>query len=118
MNLVLAIVFGATFGLNPVANDDAPVLEPSIRNEVDHAIASGERWLAKNAPLHGRVCGVTGNCLRDVSRGAKEIFDSTNGLSRTRIAIKLISSQRGEGWWVSPTNAAPTRAAIQILKGL
>ena len=43
---------------------------------------------------------------------------ATNGLTRERIAIKLISSQRAGGWWLMETNAAPTRLAIEILKGL
>jgi hypothetical protein len=34
------------------------------------------------------------------------------------MAIKLISSQKGGGWWITPTNAAPTRLAVEILKGL
>ena len=43
---------------------------------------------------------------------------ATNGLTREGIAIKLISSQRAGGWWLMETNPAPTRLAIQILKGL
>ena len=43
---------------------------------------------------------------------------ATNGLTRERIAVKLISSQRAGGWWLMETNAAPTRLAIEILKGL
>lgn len=118
MRLVLAMLFAATFGLKPVAHEDAAMLEPSIQNEVDHAISSAERWLGKNASLSGCIYETSSNGVKKVSAMAQKVFDSTNGLSRTRIAVKLISSQRGEGWWVCSTNAAPTRAAVQILKGL
>ena len=42
----------------------------------------------------------------------------TNGQTRTEIALKLISTQKGGGWWLFETNAAPTRLAVKILKGL
>ena len=63
-------------------------------------------WLA------GRMTEVAG---RPPYQG--DLF-ATNGLTRERIAIKLISSQRAGGWWLMETNAAPTRLAIEILKGL
>ena len=101
----LAILFAATFGIQPLPQPDGP-LEPSVQNEVDHAIAKGERWLAAHDPA---VAG------RPPCQG--DLF-ATNGLTRERIAIKLISSQRAGGWWLMETNAAPTRLAIEILKGL
>ena len=42
----------------------------------------------------------------------------TNGQSRAAVALKLVSTQKGGGWWLVETNAAPTRLAIEILKGL
>ena len=48
---------------------------------------------------------------------ARDVF-GTNGLCAADVAIKLISSQKGGGWWITPTNAAPTRLAVEILKGL
>ena len=101
----LAILFAATFGIQPLPQPDGP-LEPSVQNEVDHAIALGERWLAAH---DSAVAG------RPPYQG--DLF-ATNGLTRERIAIKLISSQRAGGWWLMETNAAPTRLAIEILKGL
>ena len=100
----LAILFAATLGVQPLPQPDGP-LEPSVQNEVDHAVALGERWLAAHAPKGG------------VRAAAGDLF-STNGLTRERIAIKLISAQRAGGWWLVETNAAPTRLALDILKGL
>ena len=97
----LAILFVAVFGIQPLPQPDGP-LEPSVQNEVDHAVALGERWLAAVAgrpPYQG-------------------VLFATNGLTRDRIEIKLISSQRAGGWWLVETNAAPTRLALEILKGL
>ena len=114
----LAILFAATFGIQPLPQPDGP-LEPSIQNEVDHAIALGERWLAAAAsarpPYQGGGTNAAAASARQPYQG--DLF-ATNGLTRERIAIKLISSQRAGGWWLMETNAAPTRLAIEILKGL
>jgi len=98
------MLFAATFGVQPLPQPDGP-LEPSVRNEVDHAVALGEQWLAAHAPKSG-ACVPFGDLF------------ATNGLTRERIAIKLVSSQRAEGWWLVETNASPTRLALDILKGL
>ena len=100
----LAILFAASFGIQPLPQPDGP-LEPSVQNEVDHAVALGERWLAEHAPT-----AVTNAPVGDLF--------ATNGLTRDRIAVKLVSSQRAGGWWLVETNAAPTRLAVEILKGL
>ena len=118
MRLILAMIFGATFGLKPVAHEDSSMLEPSIQNEEDHAVSSAQRWLQSNASLPGCIYEESSNGVKRVSALAEKVFMSTNGLSRSGIAIKLVSEQRGEGWWVCSTNSAPTRAAVQILKGL
>ena len=107
----LAILFAASFGIQPLPQPDGP-LEPSVQNEVDHAVALGERWLAAVAgrpPYQGTNAAAVA-CVGDIF--------STNGLTRERIAVKLISSQRAGGWWLTETNTAPTRLAIEILKGL
>ena len=103
----LAILFAATFGIQPLPQPDGP-LEPSVQNEVDHAVSLGERWLAAHPPA-------TNAPAAHMPSG--DLF-ATNGLTRERIALKLISSQRAGGWWLMETNPAPTRLAIQILKGL
>ena len=104
MKSVFAIVFAATFGIQPLPQPDGP-LEPSVQNEVDRAVSLGERWLV----AHAQVASTNVPCA--------DLF-ATNGLTRDRIAIKLVSLQRSGGWWLMETNAAPTRLAVEILKGL
>ena len=106
----LAILFAASFGIQPLPQPDGP-LEPSVQNEVDHAVALGERWLAEH------VSAVAGRPPYQGGYTNVDLF-ATNGLTREGIAIKLISSQRAGGWWLMETNAAPTRLALDILKGL
>ena len=132
----LAILFAATFGIQPLPQPDGP-LEPSVQNEVDHAIALGERWLAVHVsavagrpPYQGGGTNTAAVAGRPPYQGGTNVaavagrppyqgdLFATNGLTRERIAIKLISSQRAGGWWLMETNAAPTRLAIEILKGL
>ena len=79
------MMFAASFSIQPLPQPDGP-LEPSVQNEVDHAIALGERWLVAHAPK------------TDARAPAGDLF-ATNGLTREGIAIKLISSQRAGGWW-------------------
>ena len=104
MKSVFAIVFAATFGIQPLPQPDGP-LEPSVQNEVDRAVSLGERWLAAHAPV------------ASTNVPYADLF-ATNGLTRDRMAIKLVSLQRSGGWWLTETNAAPTRLAVEILKGL
>ena len=139
-----AILFAATFSVQPLPQADGP-LEPSVQNEVDHAIDMGERWLEKN--FKKTACDAdaitcvppvrVGNAEENRPAGAgnaggsqlvataspasndlKARLGLTNGQTRMEIALKLVSSQRGGGWWLVETNAAPTRLAIEILKGL
>ena len=160
-----AILFAAAFSVQPLPQADGP-LEPSVQNEVDHAIDMGERWLEKNVKVD-KVSKVDrefkGNKVFKVdkefndSNDPKDLNDPndpkdlndpnnpkdlndpnnpkhpndlkplndlkaqlglTNGQTRVDMALKLISSQRGGGWWLTDTNAAPTRLAVEILKGL
>lgn len=96
------MMFAATFGVRTMPQADGP-LEPSVQNEVDHAVGRAETWLT---------------CHSDTNAVPRDDLFKTNGLSREKIAVKLISTQRGEGWWMTKTNSAPTRLAIEILKGL
>ena len=111
MRLLMAAIVAAAFQVRPMPRQDGP-LEPSIQNEVDHAVDLAEAWLARQTNLVAAARSNTTNCV-----DAARLF-STNGLTREKIALKLISTQRGEGWWIASTNAAPTRAAVEILKGL
>ena len=124
-----AILFAAAFSAQPLPQADGP-LEPSVQNEVDHAIDNGERWLEKNFKVD-KVSKVDKefkdlndpndpNDLKHLkhSNDLKAQLGLTNEQTRVEMALKLISSQRGGGWWLTDTNAAPTRLAIDILKGL
>lgn len=111
MRFLLAAIMAVAFKVRPMPQQDGP-LEPSIQNEVDHAVDLAEAWLVRQTNL---VATARANTTNGVD--AARLF-STNGLTREKIALKLISAQRGEGWWIVSTNAAPTRAAVEILKGL
>ena len=130
-----AILFAAAFSVQPLPQADGP-LEPSVQNEVDHAIDKGERWLEKNFKADKEF---KGNKEFKVDKEFKDLNDPndikhlkhsndlndlksqlglTNGQTRVEMALKLVSSQRGGGWWLTDTNAAPTRLAVEILTGL
>ena len=78
----------------------ADVLEPSVENEVDHALA----------------CAPTSRVER-LSVPAEEFLRlyETNGLSATARAIELVSKQRRDGRWFIGTNDV-TAAAVLLLK--
>ena len=96
------MLFAAAFAVRPLPRADGP-LEPSIQNEVDHALDRAAAWLGRHA---------------DTTALPQDDLFKTNGLPRERIALRLVSAQRGAGWWLTPTNAAPTKLAVEILKGL
>ena len=89
----IALVFAAVLTAQPLVNED--VLEPSVRNEVQHALSIAPT----NAPM------------------ATVLPISTNGLNRTQIAIGLVSAQKGGGRWFVGTNDV-TSVAIELLKEL
>ena len=74
---------------------DEDLLEPSVRNEVAHAVAVAPT----NAPP------------------AASLPFPTNGLSRSQLAIRLVSAQKANGRWLVGTNDV-TAAAVEILKSL
>lgn len=88
-----ALAFAAVVTAQPLVNED--VLEPSVRNEVRHALSIAPT----NAPA------------------ATALPVATNGLNRTQIAIGLVSAQKGDGRWLVGTNDV-TSAAIELLKEL
>ena len=90
---VVAETEGAVIAAEPLANAD--VLEPSVQNEVDRALS-----VAPADPPPAAVLPF-----------------ATNGLSRTDIAIRLVSGQRADGRWFVGTNDV-TAAAVEILRGL
>ncbi len=85
----------AAFLAQPLVSDD--VLEPSVANEVDHALG--------RAPTNAPPLTIKGDLL------------GTNGLTKTQIALKLVSAQNREGRWVLGTNDV-TRLAVKILESL
>ena len=89
----IALAFAAVITAQPLVNED--VLEPSVRNEVRHALSVAPT----NAPP------------------AATLPISTNGLNRTQIAIGLVSAQKGDGRWLVGTNDV-TSAAVELLKEL
>lgn len=101
MKSVLAMICASSFAISPIPHEDAP-LEPSIQNEVDHAVDLAEGWLALNAGTNSPSGDHFG----------------TNGMTRTGIALKLLRLQRSGGYWTTNTNDAPTKLAVSILKGL
>ena len=86
-----AIVIAAVITAQPLVNED--VLEPSVRNEVRHALSLAPT----NAPA------------------ATLLPAPTNGLNRTQLAIRLVSAQKADGRWFVGTNDV-TSAAVSLLK--
>ena len=122
-----AMMIAAAFSVQPLPQADGP-LEPSVQNEVDHAVSLGERWLAGFAARGSNsVASVSCPAVRDEpastnreERASRMLgqLGLTNGQTRVEVALKLVSTQRGGGWWLTETNALPTRIAVEILKGL
>ena len=133
---VAGILFAAGIAL-PVVRGENPPLEPSIQNEVDHAIYLGEKWLEDFAKTNAAVCASSAtnaassatNCVDAALTPAcmpADLF-ATNSLSREQIALKLVRLQRAYGFWRDPrgasvTNRVPvqsaTRLAVSILSSL
>ena len=86
-----ALVIAAVITAQPLVNED--VLEPSVRNEVRHALSLAPT----NAPT------------------ATLLPVPTNGLNRTQLAIRLVSAQKADGRWFVGTNDV-TSAAVSLLK--
>ena len=113
-----AVVLALTIPLQPLVSEN--VLEPSVRNEVDHALS--------RAPCSERVNVVvttnsTAFVVTATNKSGKILYHptgdvfGTNGLSATDIAIKLVSSQKSDGRWTLGTNDV-TSLAVDILKSL
>ena len=79
------------------------VLEPSVRNEVDHALSLAPSNAFERASFPT-------NC-------AAFCEAATNGLDATAIATRLVSLQRADGRWLDGTNDC-TAAAVSILRTL
>jgi len=101
LKLSLPFVAAAAFMVaQPLVDED--VLEPSIENEVFHALDI--------APTNAPPCAIS----RDEAVAA---LVGTNRLSATERAIRLVSSQKADGRWFSGTNDV-TRIAVDLLSSL
>ena len=94
MKAIAISLLAAAINVQPLINEE--FLEPSIQNEVDHAIS--------RAPTNMPETAVSADF-------------GTNGLNRSAIAIKLVSTQKSSGRWFIGTNDV-TAAAIRILRSL
>lgn len=104
--LIYALILAISI-VTPTTLVDADVLEPSVQNEVDHALdLVPTNVLSKVDYTHDfRIFCATND------------FFGTNGLSHSEIAIKLISCQKAGGTWTYGTNDV-TAVAVEILKDL
>lgn len=100
MTAVCVLLLPTVLTAQPTVSSD--VLEPSVRNEVDHALS--------RAPAAGT------NALSRAAADFARLY-ATNGLDATAAAIRLVSAQRPDGRWLVGTNDV-TAAAIRILTGL
>ncbi|MBR2920574.1 MAG: hypothetical protein IKL02_03995 [Kiritimatiellae bacterium] len=113
-----AAVLALTIPLQPLVSEN--VLEPSVRNEVDHALSRApqaervEVIVASNSVVS--VVSSTNVIGKILYHSSGDVF-GTNGLSATDIAIKLVSSQKSDGRWTLGTNDV-TSLAVDILKSL
>ena len=149
-------ILAAIVQSQPIVSED--VLEPSVRNEVDHALSLAAAAMSTNSPAAAAISpspaaiaatnsppaastpspfaiaatnSPTAAAPSPIAAAPTNAFAfaasptnavpgdifGTNGLSATEIAIKLVSSQRADGRWLSGTNDV-TAAAIQILLSL
>lgn len=91
------VVFALVITAQPLVDDD--VLEPSVQNEVDHALDV--------APTNGAA----------VTQAAIDFCElyKTNGMSATERAIALVSSQRRDGRWLYAGKDV-TPVAVHLLR--
>ena len=79
------------------------VLEPSVLNDVEHALGRVEALSPAPAPSAA-------------SAAFAKLYE-TNGLSKADAAVALVSSQRADGRWFDGTNDV-THAAAGVLRRL
>jgi len=99
--LAAALAAAAAITAQPIADPD--VLEPSVWNEVDRALAVAPT----NTPSPGPAASAA---FREETLG-------TNRLDATALAIRLVSAQRADGRWYAGTNDV-TALAVRMLEEL
>ena len=100
MKCICCLIIAAVF-FQPLVSED--ILEPSVLNEVEHAIS--------------RAPNISTNSVSKLLFAVKSDIFKTNGLTKTEIAIKLVSSQKSDCRWFKGTNDV-TFVALEILKSL
>ena len=98
LKLSVPVLAAAAFMVaQPLVDED--VLEPSVENEVAHALAM--------APTNHPPCAVS-------REEAVAALLGTNRLDATARAVRLVSSQRADGRWLAGTNDV-TSVAVELL---
>jgi len=98
--MLRALLVATALVARPLANPD--VLEPSVQNEVDHALS-----LVPIRPAETNLAVLSFN------REFAHIY-ATNGMNATERAISLVSMQKNGEWHWHGTNV--TEAAVKLLK--
>jgi len=96
MKTLPTALLGVAITAQPLVSEE--VLEPSVENEVRHALA---RSPTNSPPATAEV--------------QSRAFAWTNGLGRSAVAVRLVSKQRADGRWLCGTNDV-TSAAVRILE--
>ena len=89
---------------SPLVNED--VLEPSVENEVEHALAV--------APSNSVALAEAALAAPEYSPPLAAL-GVTGSVSRTALAVKLVSEQRADGRWLSGTNDVTAAAAGALI---
>jgi len=100
----------AAIPLQPLVSPE--VLEPSVLNEVEHALSRANARIAKAKAAAKASTNANAKAAADAPLPFR-----TNGLSATELAIRLVSTQRADGGWRAGTNDC-TAAAVRILEAL
>ena len=96
MSLIRTFVLGVVVTAQPLVNEE--VLEPSVQNEVDHALG---------------VASTNAVPPTAAARDFARLYE-TNGMNATQRAISLVSSQRDGCWHWKGTNVTPV--AVRLLR--
>ena len=103
MKTALAIL-GLTISASPLVNED--VLEPSVENEVAHALAI--------APSNSVALAEAALAAPEYSPPLASL-GVTGAVTRTALAVRLVSEQRADGRWLSGTNDVTAAAAGALM---
>ena len=90
------IIAAAVITAQPLVDED--VLEPSVQNEVDHAISLAS----------------TNNVTLTCAAVAFAEMYATNGMSATSRAVSLVSAQKGGKWFYDGADVTPIAVGLLI----